>query len=140
MGAISLFSIRCGFRWGRSMSVIQNSLSSRASLPISAGQRAPVLIISGVLNNALCSIWTPASASGKDGDGEEFDEYGAAATEVQSVGTVGCGAVPDICHVGVTGEPDQWVDGGGGSEGVFDVGKASAEFVGAGTELRALSS
>jgi hypothetical protein len=83
----------------------------------------------------VCSIWASASAGGEDGDGEEFDEYGAAATEVQSVGTVGCGAVPDICHVGVTGEPDQRVDGGGGGEGVFDVGKVSAEFVGAGAEL-----
>ena len=81
------------------------------------------------------AVGASAPAGGQHGDGKEFGECGAAATKLQSVGSVGFGAVPDVRDVGVPGESDERVDRGGGGEGVLDLGKPGAECVGAGAEL-----
>jgi hypothetical protein len=70
------------------------------------------------------SVWASTVTGGEHGDGNQFGEYGAAAAEVQSVKTVECGSVPDICDVGLSDELGWEVDGSGGGKGVLDVGEA----------------
>ncbi len=58
----------------------------------------------------VAAVWASASTGGQHGDGEECAEYGAAAAEIELVGSVRGGAVPDVGDVGRPGESDERVD------------------------------
>jgi hypothetical protein len=83
----------------------------------------------------VAAVGASALAGGQHGDGEERGQDGAAAAEVEPVGAVGSGAVPDLGDVGVPSEPDQRVGPRGGGEGVLDLNQSVAEFAGAGPQL-----
>ena len=83
----------------------------------------------------IAAVWASALVGGQHGDGEQGGEDGAAAAQVEPVGAVGGGAVPDLGDVGLPGRSDQRVNPGSGDEDVFDFGEPGAEFVGAGAQL-----
>ncbi|HET9258108.1 MAG TPA: hypothetical protein VFO16_23330 [Pseudonocardiaceae bacterium] len=85
----------------------------------------PVDVDSGGIE--ITAVWASAPAGGQYGDGEECGQDGAAAADVEPVGAVGGGAVPDAGDVGLPGEPDQRVNRCSGGEGVLDVGEPGAE-------------